>query len=209
MLITKLGHSCLRVQDGDADVLVDPGTFSSGFTELTGLTAVLVTHQHADHLDLERLPALLAANPAATVHADPGSAAQLHDAGIPVQTVRTGDSFDVGTPVTVHGGEHAVIHRDVPTVPNAMFLIGGRLLHPGDALVVPDVPVDILGVPAAAPWMALKEAVEFYRSVQPRKAFPIHERLLVNPAMAFGLLERLGPADADWLEPADGEPFEL
>src|ERR1700712_4625623 len=69
MRITKLGHSCLHVVDGDADILLDPGTFSTGFEQLTGLTAVLITHQPPDPLDLDRLPAVLAANPQATVYA--------------------------------------------------------------------------------------------------------------------------------------------
>ena len=209
MQITKFGHSCLRVVDGDADLLIDPGTFSAGFEQLTGLTAVLITHQHPDHLDLDRLPAVLAANPQAAVHADAGSAAKLRDVGIEVTPVSAGQSIDVGTPVTVHGRTHAVIHADIPVIPNAQYLIGGRLLHPGDSLEVPDVAVEVLGLPAGAPWMALKEAVELYRGLSPRLAFPIHERILANPAMSFGLIKQLAPADSTWQVPADGEPFEV
>jgi L-ascorbate metabolism protein UlaG (beta-lactamase superfamily) len=209
MRITKLGHSCLHVVDGDAEILLDPGTFSAGFEHLTGLTAVLITHEHADHLDLERLPAVLAANPQATVHADARSAAKLRDTGIEVNAVSAGSTLDVGTPVTVHGRTHAVIHADIPVIANAQYLIGGRLLHPGDSLEVPDVAVELLALPAAAPWMALKEAVEFYRTVSPVLAFPIHERILANPGMAFGLFERLAPEGSSWQVPADGEQFEV
>lgn len=209
MRITKLGHSCLHVVDGDADILVDPGTFSAGFETLTGLTAVLITHEHADHLDLDRLPAVLAANPQAVVHADAGSAAKLRDAGIQVTPVSAGQTLDVGTPVTVHGRTHAVIHADIPVISNAQYLIGGRLLHPGDSLELPEVAIEVLAVPASAPWMALKEAVEFYRAVSPTVAFPIHERILANPAMAYGLLSKLGPAGSSWREPADGDEFEV
>ena len=209
MQITKFGHSCLHVVDGDADLLIDPGTFSSGFEQLTGLTGVLITHQHPDHLDLDRLPAVLAANPQAVVYADAGSAAKLQDAGIDATAVAAGQRIDVGTPVTVHGRTHAVIHADIPVIPNAQYLIGGRLLHPGDSLEVPDVAIEVLAVPAGAPWMALKEAVEFYRTVSPQLAFPIHERILANPAMSFGLLEKLGPNGSTWRVPAEGEQFEV
>lgn len=209
MLITKLGHSCLHVVDGDADILLDPGTFSTGFEQLTGLTAVLITHEHADHLDLDALPAVLAANPQAAVYADAGSAGKLRDAGIAVTAVSAGQSIDVGTPVTVHGSTHAIIHADIPVIRNAQYLIGGRLLHPGDSLEVPEMAVEVLAVPASAPWMALKEAVDFYRAVSPSVAFPIHERILANPAMAYGLLAKLGPEGSSWREPADGDEFEV
>lgn len=209
MRITKFGHSCLRVVDGDADLLIDPGSFSAGFETLTGLTGILITHEHLDHLDLDRLPGVVAANPQAPIYADAGSAAKIEAAGMTVIAVKAGDSFDVGTVVTVHGNNHAVIHRDLPNIVNASFLIGGRLLHPGDSLDVPAVPVEILAVPAAAPWMALKEAVDFYRAVAPAVAFPIHEKILANPALSYGLLEKLGPQSSKWLAPADGESFEV
>jgi L-ascorbate metabolism protein UlaG (beta-lactamase superfamily) len=209
MQVTKFGHSCLQIVDGDADILLDPGTFSAGFEQLTGLTAVLITHQHPDHLDLDRLPAVLAANPQATVYADAGSAAKLQTAGIEVTAVSAGQSIDVGAPVTVHGRTHAVIHADIPVIPNAQYLIGGRLLHPGDSLEVPEVSIEVLALPAGAPWMALKEAVDFYRTISPRLAFPIHERILANPAMSYGLIEQLAPAASTWQVPADGEPFEV
>ncbi len=209
MQITKLGHSCLHVRDGAADILIDPGTFSADFEALTGLTAILITHEHPDHLDLARLPAVVSANPQARVYADPGSAPKINAAGITVTAVEPGDVLDVGTSVQVHGKDHAVIHADVPTVANAAYLIGGRLLHPGDSLNVPDAAVEILAVPAAAPWMALKEGIDFYRAVSPRLAFPIHERILANPPMTFGYFERLGPTASTWLQPADGDPFEV
>lgn len=213
MRITKLGHSCLHVQDGQADLLIDPGGFSAGFEELTGLTAVLITHQHADHLDPARLPALLAANPSARVYTEEGSTAQLADLGIDAVTVHEGDTLDdaVGTEITVHGRDHAIIHRDLPGVGNTAFLIGGRLLHPGDALLVPDVDVEILALPVAAPWMALKEAIDYLRAVDAKIAFPIHDATLAPAAlgMYYGRFEAMGPAGARWLALENGTPVDL
>jgi L-ascorbate metabolism protein UlaG (beta-lactamase superfamily) len=65
MRVTKFGHSCLLVEEGGARVLLDPGTFSEGFEGLEDLTAVCLTHQHADHLDAERLRLVLDRNPGA------------------------------------------------------------------------------------------------------------------------------------------------
>ena len=147
MRITKYGHSCLHITEGSASILIDPGTFSQGFETLSGLTAVLVTHQHPDHVDPKRLPLLLRGNPGATLYADAGSVHVLAEAGITATAVATGDVLDVGISVEVFAGDHAVIHRDIPVIPNACYLIGGRLLHPGDSLTVLDRPVEILALP--------------------------------------------------------------
>jgi L-ascorbate metabolism protein UlaG (beta-lactamase superfamily) len=189
--ITRYGHSCLLVEDGDARVLLDPGVFSSGFEELRGLTAVLVTHQHPDHLDLERLRALLAANLDARLHVDEGSAAAL--GGLPHTVVRAGDVLDLGTRVEVHGTQHAVIHPDLPRIPNVGYLVGGRFFTPGDALTVPDADVEVLGLPTAAPWLKLSEAVDLLRAVAPRSAFPVHDAVLAQPQIWYGQFGALAP----------------
>ena len=81
MEVTHFGHSCVLLDTGAARLLIDPGNFSTDFENVTGLDAVLVTHQHPDHLDLERLPALLRANPDARLIVDSGTAGQLNDVG--------------------------------------------------------------------------------------------------------------------------------
>ena len=73
MQVTHFGHSCVLLDMGAARLLIDPGNFSRDFEGVTGLDAVLVTHQHPDHLDPERLPALLRANPDARLVVDSGS----------------------------------------------------------------------------------------------------------------------------------------
>ncbi len=204
MRITKYGHSCLHISEGSASILIDPGAFSQGFETLSGLTAVLVTHQHPDHVDPKRLPLLLRGNPGAKLYADAGSVDVLAKEGIAATPVASGDRLDVGIPVEVFAGHHAVIHRDVPVIPNACYLVGGRLLHPGDSLTVLDRPVEILALPTSAPWMAVKEAIEYFRAVDPKAAIPIHDKVMANPANVYGLLQRLGPADARWVNLDDG-----
>jgi L-ascorbate metabolism protein UlaG (beta-lactamase superfamily) len=81
MRLTKFGHSCLLVEEGGARVLLDPGSFSVGFEQLEGLTAVCVTHQHVDHLDGGRVRRLLDRNPGVRVVSDEGSAEALGELG--------------------------------------------------------------------------------------------------------------------------------
>ena len=191
MRITRHGHSCLLVEDGDARLLLDPGVFSSGFEDLRGLTGVLVTHQHADHLDLDRLRPLLEANPDARLHCDEGSVEHLD--GLPHVVVRAGDRLDLGTEVRVHGSQHAVIHPDLPRIPNVGYLVGGRFFTPGDALTVPDADVEVLGLPTGAPWLKASEAVDLLREVRPRLAFPVHDAVLAVPQVWYAHYEALAP----------------
>lgn len=202
MRLTRYGHSCVLVEDGDARVLLDPGVFSSGFEDLRGLTGVLVTHQHADHLDLPRVTALLEANPEARLLTDSGS-----DVGdLPRTVVGHGDAFDLGVPVSVHGSDHAVIHPDIPGVPNVGYLVGS-FFTPGDALTVPDADVEVLGLPTDAPWLKLSEAVTLLREVQPHRAFPVHDGVL-NPVAAgiwYGHFDRLSPSHTTFTPLLAGE----
>jgi L-ascorbate metabolism protein UlaG (beta-lactamase superfamily) len=192
MQVTHFGHSCVLLDTGAARILLDPGTFSSGFEDLTGLDAVLVTHQHPDHLDPERLPRLLDANPDVRLVVDPGTAEQLD---VPHEVVEPGATVPVaGARVQVLGGRHAVIHPDIPVIPNNAYLVDGTHLHPGDSLtVVPPGPLDVLFLPTAAPWQKLTDAVDYLRRVAPRTAVPIHQGILAVPGMYYGHFERLGP----------------
>ena len=190
--ITHYGHSCLLVDTGAARLLFDPGTFSAGFESLIGLDAVLITHQHPDHLDPERLGPLIEANPDARLVVDSGTAEQLGE--LPHEVVRSGASVQVaGSRIDVLGGEHAVIHPDIPIVANNAYLIDGTHLHPGDSFTPPPAEVDALFLPTGAPWLKLSEAVDYLRAVGPRIAVPIHEAVLAMPAMHYRMFDGLAP----------------
>ncbi len=190
--VTFFGHSCLLIDTGAARLLFDPGSFSTGFESVTGLDAVLLTHQHPDHLDMERLDPLLRANPDARLIVDAGSADQL--AGRPHEVVASGASVQVGgSRIDVLGGQHAVIHPDIPIIPNNAYLIDGTHLHPGDSFTPPPAPVDVLFLPTGAPWLKLSEAVDYLREVAPRTAVPIHEAVLAMPAMHYRMFDGLAP----------------
>ena len=62
MRITHLGMQLSSPRPTGARILIDPGNLSDAWHSLTDLDAVLVTHQHPDHLDSQNLPALLASN---------------------------------------------------------------------------------------------------------------------------------------------------
>jgi L-ascorbate metabolism protein UlaG (beta-lactamase superfamily) len=210
MRIRKFGHSCLLVENGDDRLLVDPGSYSRGFEELTGLTAVLLTHQHADHVDAERLGVLLERNPGAQLVSDEETAAKL---SLDATTARDGDKLQLGgTSVEVFGEWHAVIHPDIPSVRNVGYLFADRLFHPGDAFTDPGRQVDVLALPASAPWLKASEAIDYLRQIRPRVALPVHEQVLAKPGtgLYYGLYERFSTAQGtEWRVLDDGTPLEL
>ncbi len=188
MHLTHLGHACLLVESAGVRVLVDPGAFSTEWHEVTGLDAVLVTHQHPDHLDPDHVPALLDANPDAVVLAEPAAAAMVDRA----QALEPGATHQVGG-LTVEGvgGRHAVIHADLDRIGNVGVLLRAdgepTLLHPGDAYEAAPSGVDVLAVPVNAPWCAFKESVDFTRAVAPRTLVPVHDALLSERGRALYL----------------------
>jgi L-ascorbate metabolism protein UlaG (beta-lactamase superfamily) len=181
--IVHFGHSCVLLSTGSARLLFDPGAFSDGFESVGELDAILVTHQHFDHLDGKRLPALVKANPDAALVVDEDTVADIEELGLtPTSVARPGDTLTFGgTAVSVVGGRHATIHPDVAMPTNAGYVVDhGAFYHPGDALFVPEQEIDVLGLPMSAPWLKTSEIIDFLRAVGPRVAVPIHEALLTE-----------------------------
>ncbi|WP_067841961.1 MBL fold metallo-hydrolase [Nocardia lijiangensis] len=214
MRIAHFGHSCILVELHGTKVLFDPGTFSHGFEGITGLDAIAITHQHPDHIDPNRIDALIEANPDARLLSDPQTAAQRGDRW---EAVHAGNVLRLGDlQITGGGGRHAVIHPEIPVIDNTVFQLGtaedpAQLVHPGDSLWVPPVPVGVLAIPAAAPWMRISEAVDYLRAVAPRTALPIHFGIIEPSARGiyFGRLSEMGPEGTEFtiLEPETQRTF--
>jgi L-ascorbate metabolism protein UlaG (beta-lactamase superfamily) len=182
MRLTHYGHACLLAELADGSrILFDPGTYSAGFEDLTGLDAILITHEHPDHHDTERLPSLAKANPGARV-------VTVADAGA---SVTAG-----GAVVGVRPGEHAVVHPALPNVTNNAYQVGDQLFHPGDSFTRPPGPVRILLLPVGGPWMKLGESADYLRAVAPEIAVPIHQAGLadIHRQLHYQVLRGLAPS---------------
>ncbi|MBY8871490.1 MBL fold metallo-hydrolase [Micromonospora sp. PLK6-60] len=188
MHLTKYAHSCLRIEHDGGVLVIDPGTFSDPVA-LDGADAVLITHEHPDHVDVAAVGRQLDRRPF-VIHGPPSLAGVLGDAASALSPVEAGASFTAaGVPIRAYGGRHAVIHPDIPVVENLGYLVNDVVYHPGDALEVPaDVEVDTLFAPIHAPWSKFSEVVDFIRAVAPRKVYALHDGLLND--RGYAVLDR-------------------
>ncbi|WP_369190829.1 MBL fold metallo-hydrolase [Streptomyces sp. R08] len=211
MKLTKNSHACIRLEKDGRSLVIDPGTFTEEDAAV-GAEAILVTHEHLDHFNEDRLRAGLDANPAAEVWTLKAVADQL-SAAFPgrVHTVGHGDTFTAaGFDVQVHGELHAVIHPDIPRITNVGFLVdGGRVFHPGDALTVPDLAVETLMLPVMAPWSKISEIIDYVREVKPQRAYDIHDALLTDLARPIYDMQIGTLGGAEHLRLAPGEAADL
>ena len=216
MRLTHLGHACLLVETGGQRILIDPGVFSPGIVDLTGLSVILVTHQHADHVDLERLPAVLEANPQARLYAEPQAASVMEAAGIAAEHTVSGEPLNFG-PVQVMpvGDQHALINEALPRIGNLGVVLRSEgepsLFHPGDAYDAEPGRTDILALPLNAPWAASRDTVAFAARISPQVVVPIHDALLsdIGRALYLSQVQRFGPEGMEVRDLSDGVPADV
>lgn len=194
MRLTHLGHACLLVEIGDERILLDPGNLAPGIEDLRDLSAIVVTHQHPDHLDPDRVPALVAANPGARLLCDPDSVEVLGGLGVSAQAHDGVTSVGAVT-ITPVGETHALIHDEIPRISNVGVVLSAEgepgIFHPGDSLDGEPGEVEVVAFPLNAPWQRSREMTAFLRRLNPTFAVPIHDGLL-NDAGRGGYLMHAG-----------------
>jgi L-ascorbate metabolism protein UlaG (beta-lactamase superfamily) len=165
MRLIRYSHSCVRLEFDGAVVVIDPGGWSEP-AALVGADAVLVTHEHGDHVDESRLAGL-----DCPVFAPAGAALTQID----FHPVRPGGSITVaGLDVEVVGGWHAPVLAGQQRCPNVGYVIGG-VYHPGDALDPALHAVDTVLVPMQASWLKTAEGVDFLQTCEYTRAIGIHD----------------------------------
>jgi len=177
MQLTKYGHACFTVEKDRQILVVDPGGFSQDFISPEHVIGVIVTHKHGDHLDHDQLAAIIDKNPDAIIIGPEEVTAEIE--AFQTKTVHATETLTIG-PFSLEftGGQHAVIHRNIPTIQNVGVIINELLYYPGDSLVLPGKPIDTLALPISAPWLKVSEAIDFLLTTKPRLAFPTHDAIL-------------------------------
>ncbi|HEY5358436.1 MAG TPA: MBL fold metallo-hydrolase [Streptosporangiaceae bacterium] len=178
MRLTKLGHACVRLEKDGARLVIDPGAWS-GPDRLAGAQAVLITHEHPDHVDADAVRAALTADSGLELWANSSVTAKFADFGGRVHEVLHGDVFTAaGFDVHVYGEKHAQILPSVPIIPNTGFAVDGAVFHPGDSFTVPQDRIPTLLLPVSAPWLKFSEVAAYAYEVAPERGYAIHDAIL-------------------------------
>jgi L-ascorbate metabolism protein UlaG (beta-lactamase superfamily) len=164
--IIRYTHSCVRLERDGRVLVIDPGIWSEP-RALLNADAVLVTHEHYDHVDELRLAGL-----GVPVYAP----AEARLRRIETVGVRPGETFSAaGFTVTAEGGRHAKVVPHQEPCANLGYRIEDALYHPGDSLDPPTAGVRTLLVPMQAAWLTTADAIGFVRTVGPERAVGIHD----------------------------------
>ncbi len=176
--ITKLAHACLLVETNGRRVLLDPGIFTwqderFDLSMVEGVDRILITHEHADHVNTDLVRGVLERSNNAEVETTASLQRILADQGI--------ESVTDGTP------QFAAPHERIPIGPgpqNTGFHVEGVLSHPGDSHSFVET-MPILAMPFAAPWGSLVDGVDRTRLVGPKHVIPIHDWMLSEGGKDF------------------------
>jgi len=189
MKITKLGHCCLLIEIQGARFLTDPGNYTTLQNEIKNIDAVVIGHEHTDHLHIESVKAILKNNPKTIIISNGSAGKILEKENIPYTKVADGEEYKVnGITISGHGQKHAPIYKDYEQIENTGYFFDNKLFYPGDAFTKLDKVIDILAFPIGAPWQNIQQAMDYVLEAKPRIAIPIHDGGLTKNT---GLVKRL------------------
>lgn len=171
--ITKFPQSCLVVETGSARLLFDPGKYTLekfGPDDFGPIDAVLYTHRHADHFQIELLEPLVAEGARIITNSDVAKLLQNYE----ITVLSDGQSTTVGdVHVRAHDIAHCVMVDGTPGPPNTGFVIDERFLHPGDGIEATGT-MEVVAVPIAGPSVSMRDSYLMLEAVQAKHAIPIH-----------------------------------
>lgn len=184
MKFTKLEHSGCVIEKDGARIVCDPVEFGTSLPELDNVVALVITHKHGDHLQPEKIAAILDRNPGVRIFTAVDTASGIPNA----EAVNNGDVVNVGGfELRFFGENHAAIVPGKTPCQNIGVVVDGKIVNPGDSFDVPNdvVRPEILLVPSSAPWCKVCEGMEYIKLVQPKLAVPVHNAVLSELGNGF------------------------
>lgn len=213
MKITKFGHCCLLIEEGNLRILTDPGNFTNEQNSLTNIHVVLITHEHADHFHTESVKEIVKNNPNIRIITNSAVGKKLDEIEIKHEVIEGRDSGMVGEiSIEAFDGKHEEIFKDLGQVQNTGYFINNTLFYPGDSFHDPEREVDILALPVAGPWCKIGDAIRYCLKVKPKRAFPVHDAMikLESVGSTYKWLEMLfPPEDIEFISLKSGDSHDF
>lgn len=176
MKITKYEHACLDITDGKNRLIICPGIFSTSLKDFSNISAVVITHVHADHLGADNIKKIIASNPDVKIFTTEEAAKEIPSN---VQVVKGGQTTEVGDlKLEFYGEKHSEIDPQTPLAQNVGLLVNDKLYYPGDSFTECPKPFEVLAVPASAPWLRVGQTIPLIENSQCKVVFPTHNALL-------------------------------
>lgn len=177
MKLTKYGHACVFVEKSGSRLVIDPGELTELPADLSTIVAVVYTHKHGDHVNVDKLQSILERSPDLIVVTHPEVAELITDISCKKHIVEDSEALTIGPfNLSLRVVDHAIIWQTVPCK-NMTVLIDEFYYYPGDSLQTIGNLVEVVGVPFSAPWLKISEAIDFTRSMKARFAMPTHNGL--------------------------------
>jgi L-ascorbate metabolism protein UlaG (beta-lactamase superfamily) len=190
MKITKFGHCCFLVEDKGIRILTDPGKFSDKQNELKNIDAIVISHEHDDHIHTGSLDKIIENNPEAIIITNTGVKDLLKDSKYldKIKIVEEGAKIDIkGLLIEAYGNEHMDVYPNIKMPQCTGYFFNNKFFLPGDKFNNPGKSVDILGLPVSGPWLKISESVDYALSIHPRIAIPVHDGNIVIPGGEYKL----------------------
>lgn len=175
MEITKLEHSGIVIEKDGERIVFDPVEFNKTIPRLNNVVAVIITHNHSDHLQIEVIKKIISDNSDAKIITTSDAASFIEDSII----VKGGESYEIGGfKLDFFGKDHAAIIPGQIPCENIGVVVNGSIMNPGDSFDYSDIGAKVLFVPISAPWLKIAESMDFVDKVKPRIVIPVHDALL-------------------------------
>lgn len=175
MKITKLEHSGIIIEKEGKQIIFDPVEFKEKIPELKNVVAIIITHKHGDHLQLNTIRKIRSVFPLAKVFTTNDSSALIDDSTI----VKDGDEYKVeGFKLNFFGKDHADIIPGQTPCENIGVVIDDKIVNPGDSFDLPNIEPEVLFVAISAPWLKIAESMDYVKKAKPKTVIPVHNALL-------------------------------
>lgn len=181
MKISKFLHSCLVFEKKGFKLLVDPGMFSfvEGLVKpeaFNDVSAIIITHNHSDHLDMDNLKKILAAGKA-ELYANREVVNELKKEGLQGTLLKEG-KVNIGPfYIEAINVKHEPL-LDSPVPEMTALIIDARVLHPADSFeekLLSYKNIELLLLPIMAPFTNEIKVADFADRLQPKQIFPVHD----------------------------------